>query len=113
MVRLGLRRPKRRRTRSGYGWALRNPVSDRVTVVARTLIRTSSAFGTGRSTSSIRRTSGGPYLSKTTAFIDGDYRIPRVALASSGAVLATRQLCKPASTIDVSAAPLLNPLRAC
>ena len=49
--------------------ALRSPVSVRVTVVANTLTRTSSSFGTGRSTSSTRRTSGGPYLSWTTARI--------------------------------------------
>ena len=37
--------------------------SVRFTVVARILIRTSPLSGTGRSTSSSRRTSGGPYLS--------------------------------------------------
>ncbi len=49
--------------------ALRKPVSVRVTVVARILMRTSSSLGTGRSTSSMRSTSGGPYRSWTTAFM--------------------------------------------
>ena len=43
--------------------ALRNPQSVLVTVEAWILTRTSSAPGAGRSTSSTRRTSGGPYLS--------------------------------------------------
>ena len=43
--------------------ALRQPQSVRFTVVARILIRTSSLSGAGRSTSSSRKTSGGPYLS--------------------------------------------------
>src|SRR5215211_2816567 len=51
------------------GFALRQPQSDRLTVVAWILTRTWSSFGTGRSTSSIRRTSGGPYLSWTTALM--------------------------------------------
>src|SRR5215218_2462727 len=51
------------------GFALRQPQSDRLTVVAWILTRTSSSFGTGRSTSSTRRTSGGPYRSWTTALI--------------------------------------------
>jgi hypothetical protein len=41
----------------------RKPVSVRFTDVAWTLTRTSFSFGSGRSTSSSRRTSGGPYLS--------------------------------------------------
>src|SRR5215207_6510922 len=52
------------------GFALRQPQSDRLTVVEWILTRTSSSFGTGRSTSSSRRTSGGPYLSWTTALIE-------------------------------------------
>jgi hypothetical protein len=40
-----------------------------VTVVAWMRTSTSSAYGAGRSTSSIRSTSGGPYLSCTTARI--------------------------------------------
>jgi len=40
-----------------------------VTVVAWILTRTSSSLGTGRSTSSSRRTSGGPYVSWTTALM--------------------------------------------
>jgi len=57
----------------GYGKNIRSRMtqSDRVTVVARTLTRTSSSFGTGRSTSSRRRTSGDPYRSWTTAFMSG------------------------------------------
>src|SRR2546423_2905630 len=43
--------------------------SPRVTAVARTLTRTSPSFGAGRSTSSSRKTSGGPYLSYTTALM--------------------------------------------
>src|SRR6202521_1118410 len=49
--------------------ASRVAVSNRLTVVAWTLTRTSSSAGTGRPTSSSRRTSGGPYLSYTTALI--------------------------------------------
>jgi hypothetical protein len=49
--------------------AARNPQSDWVTVVAWILTRTSSSLGTGRSTSSSRSTSGGPYRSKTTALM--------------------------------------------
>src|SRR2546429_5472722 len=56
--------------RPNHGYGLRIPSSVRVTVVARTLIRTSSAAGTGRGTSSRCNTSGGPYLSQTTAFIE-------------------------------------------
>jgi hypothetical protein len=54
-------------TKNGLG--RRNPQSVRMTVVAWTLTRTSSSLCTGRSTSSSRRTSGGPYLSWTTALI--------------------------------------------
>ena len=49
--------------------ALRKPQSVLLTVVAWTLTSTSSASGIGRSTSSIRRTSGGPYRSQTTALM--------------------------------------------
>src|SRR5205823_5272344 len=70
----GRRRPKTRRlikerARPLRRLASRVAQSNRLTVVARTLTRTSSSLGTGRSTSSSRRTSGGPYLSKTTALI--------------------------------------------
>jgi hypothetical protein len=64
---LGRRRPvKKRDTNSS---ALRIPVSVRLTVAAWILTSTSSSLGTGRSTSSMCRTSGGPYLSKTTALM--------------------------------------------
>src|SRR2546423_6958962 len=68
----GRRRPKTRRLIKERARPLRRFVSrvaksNRLTVVAWTLTRTSSSLGTGRSTSSSRRTSGGPYLSKTTA----------------------------------------------
>ncbi len=63
----GLRTPVK--TREKNGWAARYPQSVRVIVVARTLTRTSPSFGTGRSTSSSRWTSGGPYMSCTTAFM--------------------------------------------
>ena len=43
-----------------------------VTVVVRTLTSTSSALGRGRSTSSRRSTSGGPYRSWTTALTSGN-----------------------------------------
>src|SRR5207247_2303421 len=43
--------------------------SARVTATARTLTRTSSSLGVGRSTSSSRKTSGGPYLLYTTALM--------------------------------------------
>ena len=56
-------------TRAKNGSAARKPQSDRVTVVEWTLTRTSCSFGTGRSTSSSRRTSGGPYESWTTALM--------------------------------------------
>src|SRR6266852_2723430 len=49
--------------------ASRVAVSNRLTVVAWTLTMTSPSAGTGRSTSCSRRTSGGPYLSYTTALI--------------------------------------------
>src|SRR5438067_10202677 len=70
----GRRRPKTRRlikerARPLRRLASRVAQSNRLTVVAWTLTRTSSPLGTGRSTSSSRRTSGGPYLSKTTALI--------------------------------------------
>ena len=57
----GRRRPVTKRLMKNS--ALRSPVSVRVTVVARTLTSTSSSPGTGRSSVSIRRTSGGPYRS--------------------------------------------------
>src|SRR5438477_2259076 len=63
----GRRRPVKARLMTSS--ALRRPASVRLTVVAWTLTRTSSSLDTGRSTSSSRRTSGGPYLSKTTALI--------------------------------------------
>src|SRR2546423_6360832 len=71
---LGWRRPKTRRliklrARPLRRLASRVAQSNRLTVVAWTLTRTSSSLGTGRSTSSSRRTSGGPYLSYTTALI--------------------------------------------
>src|SRR5256886_3752865 len=71
---LGWRRPKTRRliklrARPLRRLASRVAQSNRLTVVAWTLTRTSSSLGTGRSTSSSRSTSGGPYLSKTTALI--------------------------------------------
>ena len=44
-------------------------VSDWLTVEALTRASTSPAAGAGRSTSSMRRTSGGPYRSWTTARI--------------------------------------------
>ena len=47
----------------------RKPQSDRFTVVATIRMRISSSFGTGLSTSASRRTSGGPYLSWTTALM--------------------------------------------
>src|SRR5918996_1129250 len=56
--------------------ALRSPQSVRVTVVAWTLMRTSSAPGTGASTSTSRSTSGDPYRSWTTALI-GSIPSPR------------------------------------
>ena len=57
------------------------------TVLARTRMRTSSALGTGWSTSSIRSTSGGPYRSWTTAFIASHHRRqgPKVAAPHAGA----------------------------
>src|SRR5262245_38996236 len=64
---LGRGKPLMNRLKNG--WPRRTPVSVRFTVVARTLIRTSLSLGTGRWTSSSRRTSGGPYLSKATALI--------------------------------------------
>src|SRR3990172_9560954 len=67
ILRFGRRRPVKKRLRNIS--ALRNPVSVRLTVVAWILTRTSSSLGTGRSTSSSRRTSGGPYLSWTTALM--------------------------------------------
>ena len=58
---LGRRSPVKTREKNGF--ALRQPQSDRFTVVAWILTRTCSSVGTGRSTSSTCRTSGGPYLS--------------------------------------------------
>jgi hypothetical protein len=54
----GRRSPVTRRAARGV--PARVSVSDRLTAVARILIRISSALGTGRGTSSIRSTSGGP-----------------------------------------------------
>ena len=59
--RLGRRRPANSRHMNGS--AARRWQSVRLTVVAWILMRTSSSLGAGRSTSSSRRTSGGPYLS--------------------------------------------------
>src|SRR5919197_4615573 len=67
IFRFGRRRPVKNRLMKNS--ALRSPQSVRLTVVAWILTRTSSSFGTGRSTSARRRTSGGPYLSWTTALI--------------------------------------------
>src|SRR3984893_15051582 len=70
----GLRMTETRRLRHAVARPVRRLASrvsgsNRLTVVAWTLTRTSSSAGTGRSTSSSRRTSGGPYLSYTTALI--------------------------------------------
>jgi hypothetical protein len=67
IFRFGRRRPVKKRVMNSS--ADRSPQSVRVTVVAWILTRTSSSLGTGRSTSSSRRTSGGPYLSWTTALM--------------------------------------------
>src|SRR5580704_16100380 len=67
ILHFGRRRPLTRRLMNGS--PARIPQSVRLTVVARTLTRTSSGLGTGLATSSSRRTSGGPYLSQTTALI--------------------------------------------
>ena len=64
---LGRGKPLMNRLKYGSPWRI--AVSVRLTVVARTLMRTSSCLGTGRATSASRRTSGGPYLSKTTALM--------------------------------------------
>ncbi len=61
ILRLGRRQPVKYRVKNGF--ALRQPQSVRLTVVAWILTSTSSSFGTGRSTSSSRWTSGGPYRS--------------------------------------------------
>src|ERR1700730_10727045 len=71
---LGRRMPETRRLMNEMARPLRRlasrvAVSNRLTVVAWTLTRTSSSAGTGRWTSSSRSTSGGPYLSYTTALI--------------------------------------------
>src|SRR5207245_11750949 len=71
---LGRRRPETMRLRSETARPLRRLASrvwtsNRLTVAAWILRRTSSSLGTGRSTSSSRRTSGGPYLSWTTALM--------------------------------------------
>src|SRR5438874_6319741 len=63
----GRRSPVKKRLMNGL--PARTAQSDRVTVVACILTSTSCSLGTGCSTSSIRRTSGAPYLSKTTALI--------------------------------------------
>src|SRR3984893_7655503 len=70
----GRRMPETRRLSNEMARPLRRlasrvAVSNRLTVVAWTLTRTSSSAATGRSTSSSRRTSGGPYLSYTMALI--------------------------------------------
>ena len=67
ILRFGRRRPVKKREMNDS--ALRSPQSLRLTVEAWILTRTSSSLGTGRSTSSSRSTSGGPYLSYTTALI--------------------------------------------
>ena len=64
---LGRRHPPIRRQKTG--WAALTWASVWLTVEARTRMSTSPAAGTGRSTSSICRTSGGPYRSRTTARI--------------------------------------------
>src|SRR3990172_1609982 len=64
---LGRRRPAKKRQKNGR--AARAWVSVWVTVVAWIRMRTWSSPGTGRSTSSTRRTSGGPYRSWTTALM--------------------------------------------
>jgi hypothetical protein len=58
ILRFGRRRPVKNRAMNGF--ALRKPQSVRFTVVAWTRTSASSSFGTGRATSSSRRTSGGP-----------------------------------------------------
>src|SRR5579871_780529 len=85
----GRRSPVSRRATCGV--PARVSVSERLTVVARILIKTSSGRGTGRSTSSSRRTSGGPYRSQTTAFISAQHAEPALGLlawSSSGSVRA-------------------------
>src|ERR1700687_2817306 len=71
---LGRRTPETRRLRSEtprplLRLASRVWTSNRLTVEAFTLMSTSSSLGTGGSRSSSLRTSGGPYLSHTTALI--------------------------------------------
>src|SRR6266508_4950679 len=67
-VRLGRRMPVK--TRVNRYSTLRTPIaSPRVMVETWTLTSTSSSFGTGRSTSATRSTSGGPYRSWTTALM--------------------------------------------
>jgi hypothetical protein len=61
---------RRERSRNPTGTSrLRSRQSPEVTVVACTFIRISLSLGMGVGTSLISRTSGGPYLSYTTAFI--------------------------------------------
>jgi len=67
ILRFGRRSPSMKRQMNGL--ARRMWQSVWLTVVARIRTRTSSSLGTGRSTSSMRSTSGGPYLSWTTALI--------------------------------------------
>ena len=67
ILHFGRRRPLISRLTTGS--PARIPQSVRLTVVAWTLTRTSSGLGVGLATSSSRRTSGGPYLSQTTALI--------------------------------------------
>ena len=55
--------------REKNGCGVRQPQSERLTVVAWIRTRISSSFGTGLSTSASRRTSGGPYLSWTIALM--------------------------------------------
>src|SRR5918998_6263886 len=57
--------------------------SPRVTVEAWTFTRTSSSFGIGRSTSAMRKTSGGPYRAWTTALM---WSLPLVAMDGRAAL---------------------------
>ena len=66
IVTFGFDRPPKNRTI--HGSAARKPQSVRFTVVAWTRTSTSPSPGTGEGTSTIRTTSGGPYLLRTAAF---------------------------------------------
>src|SRR6478672_7897557 len=66
------------------GSPARRWASERVTPVARIRMRTSSGAGDGLGTSSIRRTSGGPYRSCTTAFTMRPSGAGRGCRASTG-----------------------------